>query len=1321
MSNGDEFVLDGGDNKPKPKAQQPAPKQPAADDPFVLNSSDTQFVKKKDGTPGSSGSSAPTTSPSKSPDAISKATQGFQNKTLSEEDVNTLSGTDFGKNSGLANIPKEAIPYYVEKHNGPTKMDLVKNVQKNVFDVLYPVTQDPKTNQTRRSMMESVYTGDQEGIKKVKDAIITDFDQQIDKINSKAEQAQTIQGQVPVYNPAQQKQVDILKEKRRAAVESLDNYGMASIPGSPVIKAFEKDVLSSSEEAGKLAEKYYGSKGSSGNAKYDRTKTGMALRIQNLQMEINDLMSKGIRNKNQELLNLGDEKVKELHDVYNVYNNLDTDQFPDVGKANTARWIGEGYAKMFPDNTEITPEGVKQVAAKIGQDDPAWLAKYGKFINDIADSENQSMFFGFFKKPGLVPRGTFAGAVERGAERAVIGALKTRADIFGYEKDQPELDQWQASPRLKGTSETGEAPNKIIYDKEGKAYREVPNEHYGAIDFNNATRIVGESLPGLAAWMIPETIGAKLATSVGLGSEISQTAGLLAASYATQYDNNLKTADEIIGEDGSDAKKKIVANASTILTAGVFKLFGASPTKMAVDAISKGVVEDAAKLFAENGFKNLSEEQTSSFVKNSIVPRVKAISTKAAENLRSGAVLGAASVTDEKIQDMVKTIMNPKAQTSTPEENARTFGTQVLLMSVIGLPGLVKSGIESPSLKDAMYHAGTYSSQYIDDIQGRIDRGELDEQKGNQAIAAIKTLGEEVARASTEKDDEGRPLTTKSRKEIAIAGFRKRAAEMLAGKGHDTSSVQGEADAVIKEEKKENPYLPIEESPVFKSISEDQTGEKPTSIKEIDLSKNYTYDKEGEIVTTDGVQLINHLVSTHEGIEEPLRDSGATTRALKREPDKMIDALVRSGEITYTDEEGKPCAKEGLTTTSNPSFGGWEIVHDLKNEPSHNQGGVDLSIKGNTIEAEGRELVLKNKGGEMAIIPKKDRSKVSKMISDNCEECLNDYISKLPKNPDVAEDGGIFGKEELSTPETFIAENPVEKTAPVNPEEKDPKKEGEKGNPKPKEKTTPTPEDKIPAPDYNDPKSRLKYAESFVKKHGPLMQGRGDTPLRVNEIPRGGSDTAKNISTKVASKFGLDPETLYSSSMEEGMSGLFKDKSGLDSKHRKPTDFGYQSYYGDKEFPINGNESFGLPDFSKRFPELVKGGYLPKEFAAKFRGKDGEFSGNDFKSVEDAMTAKAALLKFGQDYVEKYASQKGIPLSKDAKNFFSLVLFNGGEGTFHQMIYDYNKNGLLKDDKFIDERPTKGEGLKADSYKQVHLNISRRIKMAKALKAENLF
>jgi hypothetical protein len=269
-------------------------------------------------------------------------------------------------------------------------------------------------------------------------------------------------------------------------------------------------------------------------------------------------------------------------------------------------------------------------------------------------------------------------------------------------------------------------------------------------------------------------------------------------------------------------------------------------------------------------------------------------------------------------------------------------------------------------------------------------------------------------------------------------------------------------------------------------------------------------------------------------------------------------------------------------------------------------------------------------------------------------------------------------------------------------------------------KSTP-PSNKIPLPNYNDPSSRGQYLKNWATQYGNL-EGRGDTVLKVNDIPRTGNDTAKNISKKAADQYKIDPALLYSSFMEEGGSGLFKDKgTGIDTKHRKPTDFGYQDYYGDKDYPINGGQSFGFQTFSDRYPDLVKGGYLPKDFSKNFRGKgnEGQYSANDFKDVQSAMQAKAAMLKYHYDDVDSYAAHRGIKLSPKARDFFALAEYNGGEGTGHSLMHDYNQKGLLEGDKFLTERPESSK--KAPENLDVYSHVMRRVRMAQNLKEQSLF
>jgi hypothetical protein len=48
------------------------------------------------------------------------------------------------------------------------------------------------------------------------------------------------------------------------------------------------------------------------------------------------------------------------------------------------------------------------------------------------------------------------------------------------------------------------------------------------------------------------------------------------------------------------------------------------------------------------------------------------------------------------------------------------------------------------------------------------------------------------------------------------------------------------------------------------------------------------------------------------------------------------------------------------------------------------------------IEAEGNEIILKNKAGDYVIIPKKHRVEVQGMLDDNCHTCIDALVETLP-------------------------------------------------------------------------------------------------------------------------------------------------------------------------------------------------------------------------------------------------------------------------------------------------------------------------------------
>lgn len=268
--------------------------------------------------------------------------------------------------------------------------------------------------------------------------------------------------------------------------------------------------------------------------------------------------------------------------------------------------------------------------------------------------------------------------------------------------------------------------------------------------------------------------------------------------------------------------------------------------------------------------------------------------------------------------------------------------------------------------------------------------------------------------------------------------------------------------------------------------------------------------------------------------------------------------------------------------------------------------------------------------------------------------------------------------------------------------------------------TSPSPEaapGMIPLPNYADPKSRDQYAQNFYNKYPQLGHGNGDIPLRVNESPEYGSGTSKQMAIDAAKKAGVDPAILYSSAMVEGMSGLYKDKDG---------NIETGAHVNDK-YPVSGYANFGLDTFGDKFKDLVAKGYLPKDFAQNFspsketNEKGQSVNSANFKDVNSALQAKAAMLKQTYDDIDSYAKQRKITLSPKARDFFALADYNGGEGTGHQMLNDYYNNGQLEGDKFLQARPTSGKGLKADSYKDVYNNVIQRVAGAYGLKEQKLF
>lgn len=66
------------------------------------------------------------------------------------------------------------------------------------------------------------------------------------------------------------------------------------------------------------------------------------------------------------------------------------------------------------------------------------------------------------------------------------------------------------------------------------------------------------------------------------------------------------------------------------------------------------------------------------------------------------------------------------------------------------------------------------------------------------------------------------------------------------------------------------------------------------------------------------------------------------------------------------------------------------------------------------IEAEGSELILRNKVGDYVIIPKKHRTDVLSMIDENQHERIDALVDKLPVMEDYADDGSLIPRNQVT-------------------------------------------------------------------------------------------------------------------------------------------------------------------------------------------------------------------------------------------------------------------------------------------------------------------
>lgn len=878
-----------------------------------------------------------------------RAQRHFEDKKLTEEDVDILSTTKFGTEKGLDNVAASpaAKKYFISAHNGQKESDLINSIT-------------PFLPQDNPELSQSILNGDVNSLNNYKADYIAGIDKKIADVENPSHIQSANYGRgVPIpLTDEQQQYVSKLRADREGIENVFSKYAQNALvnkrvnlmmaegteaglsPGmlaKEVGKQIEEQVLPNKyfqqreevyqqfktfpllqKEAGEVAKdlperfrknieaqlktlkdnQLYAKE----NIEYDRENIGLNAILENISMKANDLISKGIATKDADLLQKGNDLLDRYTQFKKEKDNI-LDKYPDVGIAQAATIISDrisstkGMRPVFISNSDIA-----KAAAEEEKTTGKFMEKYGKFVNYVS--------------PASLPKGGFVGGLNLG-----LDAIGQR--WFGEGSDVEEVAR-SYNPALKTTAQAGGQPIRIAYDNEGKTYREMENENYQTWDFNNSMRVVGQGLPSLAEFILLERgIGglAGLAGSAGVGtlSKVAQisskvskasvtaeelaatrealkfstglknTLGLTGAMYVTSYDHNRQLADELIeGTSGKDEfKKDVLANALTLLSVAAFKTVGYSPSKAVQRSFAKGIAPDAMTLLEKEGLAGLGKEETNKLFQDIILPKAQAAVRSLGVSLKGGVTGAAAVVLDENMKGLLGSIVNPeKGKLPTAQEDIDAAISQVMLMTAVGLPGMVMGKTKSTLTKDALYEAGLRSPQFEGFIKKEVANGRYTQEQANEMISIVKTMGQEAYKAQSETTDNGLPLTVKQKRDLAYNNFKVRAAKMLEEKGHKIKSPESEVN-------KEN--AEIKSNPRFEEVKVETDEKGEITVKPITEEKitenvdealfNRVFEKKGEI---------NNLLdqSKKEESVSMLKDQALTTPANLNEKLAKDEALT---------------------------------------------------------------------------------------------------------------------------------------------------------------------------------------------------------------------------------------------------------------------------------------------------------------------------------------------------------------------------------------------------------------------------------------------
>jgi hypothetical protein len=1045
-----------------------APKSQGSIDSFDDLMSAYNPPKKKDGGQGTGTTSKipsplPSQSVSPSADQVAKATQAFQNKTATPDDIKTLSQTDAGKKLGLDKLNDEGYSIYANAHKTGSQQDLansVKGLTDQFKDLIYQMPNtasisafDNAANRAnlakKTDLIKRVQSGDVQATNEFKKQVVNTLQGQLDGLQNEQRQQGDMKGFNPVIADPQMRQqaeadktrqADEIKAKIKAVNETSDEWIKNSLvkdaQGKPGGVYNKDNVIEVGRQLRKMnqvndnsfdREEHIHDPTAITERNYLDNKDGLTAVIGSTARAYAGDYKNYVQSGDPALKVAVADRGHQLNQLLSKAANLDTEYLP-VQMYKVGRELQDKIsANNSVFNAWISESDIDKAVGQLEKDSPGYAVKNKTAIDLIKRQERSGdasawlvpVGAGSVFAPKYLARQGFIGGVETGIQSGLQSVAHGAERLMGTRDKEDvaaEEIKSQFDPKAAGTEQQGRTQTKLIAGANGEYFREVKNDNYNKyFNWNSAVNGAGEFAGNIAIYgaltegfgeaasgvlktgakalnAVGKEVNAQVAATIGkdasefqkmakpftVAKKTQETAGLVAATYAMNYDANMSAMEkEVPGMDAeSEFKRNLGANLLTIGQSAAMKILPAN--QFVKEAFMRDLSKDAIKVLAENSENGILKgmdkglaEKWMNVVKDRALTYVKdAGSTAAKANVEMVLMNHSNAIINSMFDETGATKQNNVFQDDINTIKDVTLGT--LFMSV---PKLIPEGMKSMT-RDALYDAALHKDENIERVRGMMESGDMDREKGNGIIKLINTADKHLATAFFARTEDGTPYSTGMAKR-AVADLTQRdiLEEHIANNPEDKDAKKAlkAANDRLGDLGKENPYEPINESETLKAIG-------VKSPDKVDPTKEYTFKLENKPVGFDPGEVT----------EEKDKDGNVTGYEVKATGAKILEHLPNSEINDKEQKNGTPKAKAEKAEGAAPAKAGSSEDEETKSKTT------PINEKSNEGQPGGSEERGGKEGAETDQLPRPESQEHQGEISGNTKEKVLDSDKKEP-------------------------------------------------------------------------------------------------------------------------------------------------------------------------------------------------------------------------------------------------------------------------------------------------------------------------------------